>query len=201
MSEEPTASSAEGTNESAKMNRVLARSVFDAFDYVMDHHCPPGCEQRRVRQDTYAAISIQDSCNDGFGFALCENAFCKGALTLLFDDIEHEVRGSVLFSADQAKQVVDFIADMRNTAQTLLVHCYAGKSRSRAIAAVAAKMLGLDAAPFLDAGANTHVYTMLRRTWKAAHAAAEKASASHDQQAAAASKNTAPKAYGRHPSS
>lgn len=49
------------------MKRVLVKSVFDAFDYVMSHYYPAGMEDMVEKSDTYAVISIQDSHTDGFG--------------------------------------------------------------------------------------------------------------------------------------
>ena len=48
------------------MKRVLVKSVFDAFDYVMDHYYPAGLEDLASRSDTYAVISIQDTHTKGF---------------------------------------------------------------------------------------------------------------------------------------
>ena len=91
------------------MKRVLVRSVYDAFDYVMAHYYPAGLEEFAEKTDSYAVISIQDTHTDGFGIAFTENRFCKGVLTLLFDDIDHEVDGAVLFSAEMAREVIAFI--------------------------------------------------------------------------------------------
>ena len=73
------------------MKRVLVKSVHGAFGYVMEHYYPFGMADEAAEQgaltDTYAVISIQDSHTDGFGVRFTENQFCKGVLTLLFDDI------------------------------------------------------------------------------------------------------------------
>ncbi len=50
------------------MKRVLVRSVYDAFDYVMEHYYPAGQKEFVKREDTYAVISIQDTHTGGFGF-------------------------------------------------------------------------------------------------------------------------------------
>lgn len=125
------------------MKQVLVRSVYDAFEYVMGHYYPYGLEEMAECADTYAVISIQDTHTDGFGIRFCENKFCKGVLTLYFDDIEKEIEGAVLFSDEQAGQIIDFILEHKNV-DTLLVHCYAGQSRSRAVGIFAAWMLELD---------------------------------------------------------
>ena len=147
------------------MKRVLVRSVYDAFDYVMAHYYPVGLEEFAEAADTYAVISIQDTHEGGFGFVFRENDFCQGVLTLYFDDIEREVDGAALFTAEQAGQVIDFIL-AHQQAETLLVHCYGGESRSRAVGAFAVKMLGGDNSRYFAEGRpNRHVYGLLEETW------------------------------------
>jgi predicted protein tyrosine phosphatase len=144
-------------------------SVYDAFEYVMAHYYPAGTEAvsegeaAAVRKDTYAVISIQDSGNGGFGVAFTENAFCKGVLTLLFDDVYRETPDAVLFSDEMAVAVIRFI-DAHRDAETLLVHCYAGQSRSRAVGAFALKYLGGRNDAYVRTGSpNMHVYNTLLR--------------------------------------
>lgn len=147
------------------MKRVLLKSVHDAFDYVMQHYYPFGLEEMAERTDSYAVISIQDSHTGGFGFEFCENKFCKGVLTLYFDDTIKEVDGAVLFSNEHAEQIIDFILSHRD-AETLLVHCYAGQSRSRAVAAFAVELLGGDNSAYFETGSpNMHIYDTLRAVW------------------------------------
>lgn len=148
------------------MKSVLVRSLHDAFDYVMDHYAPAGEEENRLRRDSYAVISVQDSCSGGFGVRFAENDFCKGVLTLTFDDIEKKVDGAVLFSKEQADSIIDFIRDKRKSADTLLVHCYAGQSRSRAVGAFAVRMLGGDYERSLSqSSANMYVFNTLCDRW------------------------------------
>lgn len=112
------------------MKRVLVKSVHDAFSYVMEHYYPFGMADEAAEQgaltDAYAVISIQDSHTEGFGFKFTENQFCKGVLTLLFDDIVTDVDGAVLFDDDMADQIISFIEKYRKSVDTMLVHCYAG---------------------------------------------------------------------------
>ncbi|MBO4538443.1 MAG: hypothetical protein J5694_06230, partial [Erysipelotrichaceae bacterium] len=91
------------------MKKVIVKSVYDAFDYVMEHYYPYGLEEFAQLTDSYAVISIQDTHTGGFGLEFRENAFCKGVLTLYFDDIVREVEGAVLFSPRQASYIIDFI--------------------------------------------------------------------------------------------
>ena len=147
------------------MKRVLVKSVFDAFDYVMDHYYPAGLEDLASRSDTYAVISIQDTHTKGFGLEFRENQFCKGVLTLYFVDIVKEVPGAVLFSRGQAEKILDFIHAQKRV-DTLLIHCYAGQSRSRAVGAFAVKMLGGDNSRYFKTGTpNPHVINILEEVW------------------------------------
>jgi len=144
------------------MKRVLLKSVHDAFEYVMDHYYPFGLRDMVTQKDTYAVISIQDSHCGGFGFEFNENEFCKGVLTLYFDDIVREVEGAVLFDDEHAGRIIDFVAECAPKVDTLLVHCYAGQSRSRAVAAAVMEMQDRSGEDFLNGGsANPHVYNTL----------------------------------------
>ena len=147
------------------MKRVLVKSVYDAFDYVMSHYYPAGQREFAERADTYAVISIQDTHTGGFGFEFRENEFCKGVLTLYFDDIARPVDGAVLFSEEQAGKIIGFIRDHKY-AETLLVHCYGGESRSRAVGAFAVRMLGGDNSAYFETGhPNEYVYDTLESVW------------------------------------
>ena len=91
------------------MRRILVKSLNEAFDFVMDHYYPAGCEEDAKRKDTYAVISIQDTHTGGFGVTFAENKFCKGVLTLYFDDVVKETEGAVLFDENMADSVIAFI--------------------------------------------------------------------------------------------
>ena len=149
------------------MNKILLKSVYDAFDYVMDHYYPYGQEKYGTRTDTYAVISIQDTHTDGFGFVFTKNQFCKAVLTLYFDDIIKETEGAELFSSDDANKIIDFVLSNRKRFDTLIVHCYGGESRSRAVAAFIVKMFGQDNSRYFKTGnPNEYVYHLLLDTWE-----------------------------------
>ena len=72
----------------------------------------------------------------------------------------------MLFSEEQARRIIDFILDHTDT-DTLLVHCFGGQSRSMAVGAFAAMMLGADETPFLTgAKPNEHVLATLLKVWE-----------------------------------
>ena len=123
-------------------------------------------EEQGTLTDTYAVISIQDSHTQGFGFQFTENQFCKGVLTLYFDDIVKEVDGAVLFDDDMADKIISFIEKHRKSVDTLLIHCYAGQSRSRAVGAFAVEMLGGDNSKYFEEGTpNQYIYDVLETAW------------------------------------
>jgi predicted protein tyrosine phosphatase len=66
-----------------------------------------------------------------------------GVLRLDFDDLDyvpHDDRYYVLFSPEMARNVWDFVNTVWEKADTLVVHCNHGVSRSPAIAAAIAKV-------------------------------------------------------------
>lgn len=147
------------------MKRILVKSVFGAFEYVMQHYYPFGQEAEVERSDTYAVISIQDSHTQGFGVQFTENQYCKSVLTLHFDDIVREVEGAVLFTDDMADQIIAFVKSHKSV-DTLLIHCYAGQSRSRAVGAFVVEMLGGDNRKYFEKGTpNQYIYDVLETAW------------------------------------
>ena len=147
------------------MKRVVVKSVLDTFEYVMQHYYPADLEEMVERSDTYAIISIQDTHTGGFGVTFTPSQYCQDVLTLYFDDVIREVDGAVLFMDEMAKQIIDFIKKSRKVEQ-LVVHCYAGQSRSRAVGAVAVKMLGGDNSRYFSQGnPNMYVYDTLETVW------------------------------------
>lgn len=84
---------------------------------------------------------------------------------MYFDDIVKEVPGAVLFNDEMAEQIITFI-DSHKDVETLLIHCYAGQSRSRAVGAFAVRMLGGDNSRyFKGAIPNQYVYDVLEMAW------------------------------------
>ena len=144
------------------MKRILVRSVYDAFEYVMDHYYPYGLEEFALHKDSYAVISIQDTHTQGFGFRFAESSTCKGVLTLYFDDIVKEVEGAVLFSEEMADQIFEFVRKHEN-AETLLIHCYGGLSRSLAVGTFLAGICGLK---IQEGNINQYVYGVLEKQYQ-----------------------------------
>lgn len=113
----------------------------------------------------YRLHTITTSSSGSKGFQFCENQFCKGVLTLYFDDIIREVDGAVLFTDEMADQIIAFVLAHRSV-ETLLVHCYGGQSRSRAVGAFAVEMLGGNSERYFETGSpNQYVYDVLETAW------------------------------------
>lgn len=85
-------------------------------------------------------------------------------LTLQFDDIVRPVEGAQLFTDGMAEQIIRFILAHRDV-DTLLIHCYAGQSRSRAVGAFAVWLLGGDNSEYFELyDPNEYVYDKLMQT-------------------------------------
>lgn len=148
------------------MKRIKLLSVYNAFEYVMDHYAPNGLEELARRKDTYAMISIQDTHTGGFGFEFRPNKYCDAVLTLYFDDTVRETEGAVLFTEEMARRIIQFVKDEEGV-DTMAVHCYGGESRSRAVAAFIAFMHGKDNSLYFAKGnPNEHVYNTLMKVWE-----------------------------------
>ena len=145
-----------------KKPRILVVSARNAIKYVMKHLPTPGLIEYPEKSDTYAAISIQDTYGGGFGFELKKNKYCKDVLTLYFDDIEEPEHGSRLISFGQAAAIVKFIKAHESDVDTLVIHCFAGVSRSRAVGVFAREVLELPPAAD-ETGYNEYVYAILHR--------------------------------------
>ena len=143
-----------------KKPKLLICSAEDALKYVMSHFSDPKTGRPPVTKETYAAISIQDSGGWNFGFTLTENRFCRGVLTVYFDDIEEREYGARLMKAQQAEQIIAFLRKY-DKVDTMLIHCFAGKSRSAAVGKFAAEQYGLPEPEYPYY--NTWVYRMLHR--------------------------------------
>jgi predicted protein tyrosine phosphatase len=107
-------------------------------------------EQIIAKQPIENIISIRDIGYNELYNTLDDNA--KNMLVLKFDDVTafsiknkmiHEFydykskkRDLVLFNEDMAKEIIKFANTVYNTNSSLTIHCWAGKSRSQAIAYV-----------------------------------------------------------------
>jgi len=114
----------------------------------------------------HVVISITTTADDQARLPSSER--CVGVLRLAFADIERPLAGAVLFGAEHARAICEFIGAHRRAIKRVVVHCDAGFSRSPAVAAALAKCLGEDDAEFFRRyQPNMHVYQTLLDTWSA----------------------------------
>jgi predicted protein tyrosine phosphatase len=71
-------------------------------------------------------------------------------LQLAFADNEYDWEDKSLFSPQQAKQILEFVEKNWDKIEVLMIHCYAGISRSPAIAAAIAKLKYQDNSMFFQ---------------------------------------------------
>lgn len=126
----------------------------------------------------FAIISLQDS--DGFGFRFVPEKSCVDVMTLLVDDADTETntfRGIQyndkssfkedtkklkLFSEEDAIQIVNFVEKNKDKIDTLVLHCFAGYSRSVGAAAAISKYYFNDDQKYFDCGCpNRRIYRMI----------------------------------------
>ncbi len=139
------------------MKKILVKSMNDCFDYVTGNY----------NNETFAIISIQKSEDDGYGFRFIENSKIKAVLTLLFDDIIIPVENYVLFDEEMATEIIDFVRKYHRQVDVLIIHCYAGVSRSAAVGAFVCRMFHKDNSDYFKYIApNEHVYTVLCDTYQ-----------------------------------
>jgi hypothetical protein len=92
--------------------------------------------------EKHILISVTDP-NDAADIP--ERDTCQDILRLEFNDSYRfgtEGVARVMFSEEQAQQVIDFVNKYHTKVPLLVVHCFAGMNRSPAIAAAVARMLG-----------------------------------------------------------
>jgi predicted protein tyrosine phosphatase len=131
---------------------VLGKRVFDKT--MRDNNI--NIDNVEVR-DKVAFISINDT------FETDEKPFFahnkKNVLVLFFDDVTEDMDlawgKAKCFTKEQGIEVVDFLDKIKD-ADTLIVHCAAGVSRSGAVGKFAAEYLGVDYNEFRNANPRIH---------------------------------------------
>lgn len=113
-------------------------------------------EKSNEVQEPHVIISIREPGRPYPELAL--NDHTKDVMFFQFDDIDrmltpndtfyHVLKDPKLFSSDQAERMVKFIRDSK--ADTVVVHCAAGISRSAAVAAALEKHYNGDDSRFFD---------------------------------------------------
>ena len=92
--------------------------------------------------DRHVLISVTDP---GDKANIPDRPTCQGILRLEFNDTYRYGRPGVqrvIFSAKQAREVLDFVDEWKGKVPLLVVHCFAGMNRSPAVAAAVSRVLG-----------------------------------------------------------
>ncbi len=127
----------------------------DVVEHLMD------CQniQPLFNVNKWAIISIYGSMDHPLFAIVCEEDRmkengCVGALSLQFDDLilskldevtAREMRKKYIpFDSNMAIQIIDFIEEIKDKCELLIVHCAAGVSRSGAIGEWVMEYLGLN---------------------------------------------------------
>jgi predicted protein tyrosine phosphatase len=120
--------------------------------------CSQSAAQKRTPWANWSIISITAACS--YPANLKEG--WKRVLRLEFDDVDRDEEPYILFSEQQARDIIEFVATaQKNGTEGILVHCHAGISRSAAVARWIADTYRL---PFPASYClyNKHVYAILR---------------------------------------
>lgn len=138
-----------------------------AFEYVYDR---AGSETVHVHP--FAILSIQEYKNDRMGVQFIPGGNLKDALNIHFSDIETDAKTRYpevkLMTEEDARKIKEFVEGLirKNEIDKLLIHCYAGASRSPAVAAAIARVYnGDDREYFKKYTPNMHVYKMILKTY------------------------------------
>jgi len=89
-------------------------------------------EAERLHPKKFKNAAIISITSPGNGVYLDEH--WNHLLAVEFDDIVAEKKGYRLFDKVMALQILNFVEDVNRDDLTLIVHCWAGVSRSRAVA-------------------------------------------------------------------
>lgn len=143
--------------------KIKVMDHISAFRYVYDKS---GSETAYVKP--FAIISIQEYPLESMGMRYVEGGNLKAALNIHFSDIEREPRTNYpevrLMKEEDAKKIKEFVEELikNDEIEELIVHCYAGASRSPAVAAALSKIYNDDDQEYFEeCTPNMHVYNMI----------------------------------------
>lgn len=141
---------------------IYVMNYKEAFDYVYNH------SMRKNTSSNFAIISIREEQPETSAFQYTPNGNLKGVLNIYFSDVESIICGCHLMTDTDAEKIKEFVDSLvkDNQIDFLIIHCYAGVSRSAAVAAAIERVYnGDDSKYFSGCGyvPNMHVYqTMLK---------------------------------------
>jgi|SRR5271157_1870066 len=111
--------------------------------------------------ENMALISIMDGSSTDFNFL----KKWKNVLSLTFDDVDVQIYDYILFSEEQAKMILKFIEQLPKIVDVIVVHCWAGISRSAAVAKFLSEYYHTTDFPSRYELYNKLVYSTLKKVW------------------------------------
>lgn len=136
----------------------------------LEVYCRDEVERGVVIHGAYALISIRDPDKPRVRFN--RSSGLRAVLELAFHDSEPTggvklPAEIVLFDDEQARMICEFITALRSEVDVVVVHCEQGMSRSPAVAAGVATILGESTDVFFsDYQPNRFVYDVLVEFWQ-----------------------------------
>jgi predicted protein tyrosine phosphatase len=111
----------------------------------------------------YALISINDEENCGYLFMPSKR--CTEVLTLVFHDTDRKENGTILYTEQQAGEVLKFVQRNIKKVDEIIIHCDTGINRSAGMAAALNKIYnGIDEDYFKHYKTDMHVYQTTMNT-------------------------------------
>lgn len=157
------------------MYKVKVMGYMAAFDWVYNSSSLP-------EKENYAIISIRENSHGiGSGVRYVRGGNCKAAMNIEFGDLDYDMLKTIPkaaiekgiskpMSQSDALRIREFVDGLDDfNIDVLIVHCYAGVSRSAAVAAAILKEKTGDASEILDSDwyePNRYVYDLLIKAWE-----------------------------------
>lgn len=104
----------------------------------------------KKHEDKSIIVSINSSNSKAAHLTKTKKNGIIAVLPLWFDDITHSIDGYVLFDDSMARNIIQFVNTWKDEADTFVVHCDAGISRSAAVCAAIRRYLGFEDMSIFD---------------------------------------------------
>jgi predicted protein tyrosine phosphatase len=117
-----------------------------------------------VTKDTHAFISIRGTDPEDIVKPYINRKIWHSGIMMIFDDIDYPLPGFQMISPEHCREIIDYVTELHRLPQpiTLIVHCFAGISRSAAVAKWVNDAFELDLPQYHERFFhNTHVYSEL----------------------------------------
>lgn len=94
-----------------------------------------------IKKENKLVISINDFVDGPLHALELNSHLFEHIVTQCFDDVSRPREGYTLISDEQAAEIADAVFKYKDKVDEIIIHCYAGISRSAAIAAAISKYL------------------------------------------------------------